>query len=86
MQSVVIDVREPAEYAGGHAKGAINIPLDELINGSAEVKKLPKDKQLIVYCQSGNRAGIARDALMSMGYPQVINGINQEKVDAQLLR
>ena len=55
---VILDVRTPREYSSGHIKGALNIPYDELERRLGEI---PGDKssEIIVYCQSGRRAGIA---------------------------
>lgn len=50
---IFLDVRESFEYNGGHLKNSINIPLDELENN---IYQLDKDKTIIVYCFSGNRA------------------------------
>jgi rhodanese-related sulfurtransferase len=63
--AVVIDVRQPNEYEEGHIPGAINIPLREL---AANVDKIPTDRAVFVYCQSGFRAGVAISAVRLMGY------------------
>lgn len=65
---LVIDVREPAEYAEGHVPGAINIPLRTL---GENVDLIPLDRPVVVYCASGHRAGIATTALQTMGYSNV---------------
>jgi len=60
--ATIIDVRTPREFAEGHVKGSINIPLDELLTNLHHV---PKDKPVIACCASGMRsnsaAGILRD-------------------------
>jgi phage shock protein E len=43
----VIDVRSPEEFAAGHIKGALNIPLDEL---EQRLGQLPKDQPVVTYC------------------------------------
>jgi rhodanese-related sulfurtransferase len=63
MQYTVIDVREPDEYQSGHVDGALNIPLSELMNSANKLAALPKDSNIIVYCQSGNRSNEAMNIL-----------------------
>lgn len=46
----LIDVREPKEFDGGHILGARNIPLSQMRNRTAEIRK---DKPVYLYCQSG---------------------------------
>lgn len=67
---VLVDVRTPEEYASGHIPGAVNIPYDT-IAGNPPTKE--KDSLVIVYCRSGNRSGIAKKTLDSLGYSRVEN-------------
>lgn len=67
----IIDVRSPGEYAGGHIKGSVNIPLNSL---ESNLKRIKKDKPVITCCASGMRSGSARAILKSKGYAQVYNG------------
>ena len=64
----VLDVRTPQEYAAGHVPGAVNVPHDQLASRLAEV---PKDKDVVLYCKSGRRAGIAADVLAANGYTRL---------------
>jgi phage shock protein E len=64
---VVIDVRTPAEYAAGHVPGAINVPHDQVKARLPELDSL-RDRDLVVYCKSGWRAGLALEALASAGF------------------
>jgi phage shock protein E len=57
----IIDVRSPEEFLSGSAIGAINIPLDEIETRSKEIDMLAGD--IILCCASGNRSGIAQQAL-----------------------
>ncbi len=66
----IIDVRSPAEYASGHIKKAINIPLDKLPQA---LKKVSKDKPVITCCASGMRSASAKSILSKAGY-NVQNG------------
>ena len=69
--AMVIDVREPAEYGAGHILGAKNVPLSR-VGDAAELAKR-KDKPLIVYCDSGDRASKALAALKKQGFTRVAN-------------
>ena len=69
--AIILDVRSKAEFAGGHIRDAINIPIDELPGNLA---KLDKGKCIICCCASGMRSSAARKLLESKGYSQVHNG------------
>lgn len=69
--AVILDVRSKSEYAGGHIKGSINIPIDML---SSNLSKLKKDKPIIACCASGMRSASAKSILKSNGFTQVHNG------------
>jgi len=70
--ATVIDVRTPAEFAGGHVAGSINIPLDTV------QRELPRFKAIegpiVLVCASGNRSGQATAWLKSQGLANVENG------------
>ncbi|MBM7583580.1 rhodanese-related sulfurtransferase/TusA-related sulfurtransferase [Bacillus pakistanensis] len=68
--SVVIDVRESAEYAFRHIPGAVSIPLGELEFRYSEVDK---NKNIFVVCRTGNRSDIAAQMLTDKGFPNVTN-------------
>ena len=70
--AIIIDVRTKGEYAGGHIKNAINVPLDQLGSGLSKFKD--KNKIIICCCASGMRSGSAANILKSKGYTQVYNG------------
>jgi len=78
---VIVDVREADEFASKHVNGAINVPLSLIISGQGLVDGVSKDDHIIVYCNSGNRSGVARQMLEAKGYTNVINGINQQTVE-----
>jgi rhodanese-related sulfurtransferase len=63
--SLLLDVREPDEWAAGHAEDAIHIPLAAL---PAEVDRLPLDRPIVCVCRSGGRSGQAADWLKQGGY------------------
>lgn len=77
---VIIDVREPNEYQTGHAEGALNIPLTDLMSGTAALDTLDKDAQLVLYCRSGSRSSTAIQIFKQMGFTNLVNGINAEHV------
>ncbi len=82
MSTIIIDVREPSEYASGHVDGAINIPAQELLTGSKKLADVAKDTELILYCRTGSRSAVAKNILNSQGYTNIVNGINKEHVEA----
>jgi rhodanese-related sulfurtransferase len=59
-----IDVRRPDEYAEGHVKGAIYIPVDDVL---ARIDELPDDKKLLFICAQGVRSGLACEMAAAMG-------------------
>ena len=67
---MLLDVRTNKEYEGGHIPGAVHVPLSDI---GDKIKKLKKDKELVVYCQSGNRSIWAIKRLMGMGYKNLSN-------------
>jgi len=64
----VLDVRTPQEFAEGHVPGAVNISHDQL---AARLADVPKDKDVVLYCRSGRRAGMAADVLRANGYTRL---------------
>ncbi len=80
MGYMIIDVRESEEFANTHVENAINIPLGN-IDGSNVLNNLPKDTEIIVYCNSGNRSGVALDILNKLGYRHVTDGVNQKQTE-----
>lgn len=67
---LVLDVRRTEEFAAGHVPGARNVPHERLIADPAALAT-PKDTEIVVYCQSGRRAGLAIEALQKAGYTRV---------------
>lgn len=66
----LLDVREDYEYQDGHIKGAVNLPLREILE---KKDTLPKDKDIYVYCRSGHRSADAVNFLKSLGFEKVHN-------------
>ena len=63
--AVVIDVRTPAEFSGGHVAGSKNIPLNEL---GAKLSSLSKETPVVFCCASGGRSGSATTMAKNAGY------------------
>ncbi len=72
--ALIIDVREPQEYAAGHVPGAINIPrgvIDSKIwNHVGSSEKADLERQIVLQCQSGRRATLAAQTLEELGFTQ----------------
>lgn len=69
--AIIVDVRSSGEYASGHLKRSVNIPLDTL---KMKHGKLKKDTPVITCCASGMRSSIAKKILLASGFEQVHNG------------
>ncbi len=67
---VLLDVRTNKEYEQGHIPGAVHVPLTDL---GDKIKKLKKDREIVVFCQNGNRSIWAIKRLMGMGYKNLYN-------------
>ncbi|HHH50679.1 MAG TPA: rhodanese-like domain-containing protein [Saprospiraceae bacterium] len=63
--AIIVDVRTPGEFATGHVKGSINIPLNDIQNHVNDLKS--KNKVIITVCRSGARAGSATSFLRNAG-------------------
>ncbi len=61
----LLDVRESYEYEQGHIAGAKLLPLGEL---GRRLNELPRDREILVVCRSGNRSGTATRQLVQAGY------------------
>jgi len=66
----IVDVRERGEYANGHIKNAVNIPLSELRERTNEI---PKDKPVYLHCRTGQRSYNATLALQNLGFNNIYN-------------
>jgi thioredoxin len=70
--TVLLDVRTPNEYSESHIDGAILIPVQQL---EARLNELAgqKNKQILIYCRSGNRSTVASKILIDAGFTSVVN-------------
>ncbi|HEX5024518.1 MAG TPA: rhodanese-like domain-containing protein [Agriterribacter sp.] len=84
LQSVIeqgaflVDVREPGEFSGGTAKGAINIPLGAV---AARLDQFKGKENIVVFCRSGNRSAQAKSILEQNGFKNVVNGGTWQNVN-----
>lgn len=65
-----VDVREEHEFTAGHIAGMTNIPLSVL---DKSYHQIPKDRQVVIICRSGNRSLQAANILKDQGYPDLVN-------------
>lgn len=72
----IIDIRDAKDYAGGHIKGAINIPADQI---DSRIKELSKMKPIAVYCHTGEASFTVAQKLSDAGYEaiNVLDGIKE---------
>ena len=71
-ETVIVDVRSPWEYEMDHIPGAKNIPLEEISLKLDEFRTF--NNPVVLYCQSGNRSGMAVNLLKQHGVAEVYNG------------
>ncbi len=69
---VILDLRTPDEYAGGHIEGATNLDYysDTFRD---ELEKLDKNKIYLIHCQSGRRSTAALETMKNLGFKKVYN-------------
>ena len=68
---VILDTRTQEEYDDGHIPNAIVIPHDQILE-KAEAVLRDKDQLILVYCRSGRRSKIAAEALVELGYTNIM--------------
>jgi phage shock protein E len=78
-----VDVRTPAEFAEGSAKGAVNIPLDQV---ESQLSQFKDKKKIVVFCKSGARSAKAITILENNGISNVTNGGSWQEVNALLTK
>ena len=77
---LILDVREPDEYAAGHIPGAVNVPRGTLESAADPDYKHPhpelcraRERPILLYCKSGGRSAMATATLADMGFREVYN-------------
>lgn len=78
---VLVDVRDEAEFKEGHIPTAINIPAEILATRS---DILPKEKKIIVYCNTGSRSYLAYKKLIGLAYPHIFQALFADWKEAKL--
>jgi len=73
LKRLVIDVRTPGEFNSGAFPDAINIPLDQLMSGNADLGE-DTEREIIVYCATGARSAYAEQVLRRYGFSNVTDG------------
>jgi len=68
--ALLLDVRTPGEFSGGHLDGATNIPVQEL-EAKLSTLTAKKDQDIVVYCRSGHRSNQAAEILKKAGFTKV---------------
>jgi rhodanese-related sulfurtransferase len=68
--ALLVDVRQPEEWQQGHAPKAKLIPLGSL---GDRLTELPREREVLLICRSGNRSGTAQRQLLRLGYEHVVN-------------
>lgn len=71
-KTLILDVRTPEEFAGGHVPGAVNIPYDQV---SARLSELEphRGNDIVIYCEKGGRAGKEADVLAGTNFPNLLH-------------
>ncbi len=72
-----IDVRTKEEYDKGHKEGALLFDIMDMMQG--DFPEVPKDEEIILYCESGNRAGMAKTLMEQAGFQHVTNAGSVEQ-------
>lgn len=83
---VVVDVRKPTEFADGHVKNALNIPLNDLAD-PLNMSTLEEDQNVYVHCQGGYRSIVASSLLKRQGIHNlrnVVGGWNKIKEETKI--
>jgi len=80
---MIIDVRTPAEFAGGHLDGAVNIDIQSP-DFAEKIGQLDRAGSYVVYCRSGNRSGMAMAQMLDMGFTDVRNAGSVDEASASL--
>lgn len=77
IAGTLLDVRSPDEFATGHLRGALNVPVQELNERLAELGA--RDRPVAIYCRSGRRSAVATQLLRRAGFTSVtdLGGLNE---------
>lgn len=82
---LLLDVRDETDFASGHIEGAQNIFVNELESRLSEIESY-KDKQVVLYCNTGNKSGKAAKILLKNGFTNVYDAEGVKQFEYELLR
>ncbi len=77
-KALLVDVRTKEEFANGHVKGSVNIPLDNIVK---DLNRFKDKNGIVVFCRSGMRSSRAKSILEQNGIANVINGGTWQNVN-----
>jgi phage shock protein E len=80
--AVILDVRSKNEFESGHIKGAVNIPVDQLLGNLSKLKD--RNQPIITCCASGMRSASAKSLLITSGFTKVFNGGGWSSLQSKL--
>ncbi len=87
-EAVMVDVREPNEYAEFHAKGVRLIPVNTVMNEVKQIRQYAGDKEILFICKSGQRSALAAEFATAAGLTDIalynVEGGSTAWVDAGL--
>jgi rhodanese-related sulfurtransferase len=69
---IIIDVRTPEEYAGGHIENAVNVDYYSA-SFKDEINGFARDRTYLIYCRTGARSAGARDIMKELGFQNIYN-------------
>ena len=83
--AMLVGVRTAEEFNSGHIEGAKHIPYEEI---GVRIRELTDDKsrEIVLYCRSGRRSGVAQKTLLDMGFENAISAGGYEELRARLER
>lgn len=82
---LLVDARDANDYASGHIDGAQNIFVDDMESKLSELEGY-KDKQVVLYCNTGNKSGKAADILVKNGFKNVYNAEGVKQYEYELVQ
>lgn len=81
--ALLVDVRTAEEFAAGHLNQALNIPHKQIAQRVAELGA-DKSREIVLYCRSGHRSGVALETLKKMGFTHLTNAGGYEDLSHAL--
>lgn len=79
---ILIDVRTKNEYDNGHLDSAINYDIMDMLNGS--YPSIDKNREVYLYCESGNRSMMAKNLMENVGFQKVFDLGSMEEAEGKI--